>query len=46
MSLSGNMQKIIMGVALMIVLILTSVRENRAATSSRNKGSGQKHTSR
>jgi len=32
MSLSGNMQKIIMGVALMIVLILTSVRENRAAT--------------
>lgn len=32
MSLSGNMQKIITGVALMIVLILTSVRENRAAT--------------
>ncbi len=31
MSLSGNMQKIITGLALLIVLILTSVRENRAA---------------
>jgi len=35
MSLSGNMQKIITGVALMIVLILTSVRESKAAAPAR-----------